>query len=99
MENNIWDYYNTPLGLKETAQYLMDKSLSPWRNDSGYDYDLQGYWKANRSFPSTTFHLPDTYKKPSHPTFSNESIYYTGQPWAIDWMSNPWVTLSNMGIF
>ena len=32
-------------------------------------------------------HLPDTYKKPNHPTFSNESIYsgvdgYVGGTWS-----------------
>lgn len=42
-----------------------------------HDYDLMGYWKEHGNVdlePDT--HLPDTYKKPNHPTFSNESNYH-----------------------
>jgi hypothetical protein len=40
------------------------------------DYDLRGYW-FNGGYQDRTGkgHMPDTYKKPNHPTFSNESIY------------------------
>jgi hypothetical protein len=42
-------------------------------------YDLQGAWKAIKKgeidFDPQTGHLPDTYKKPNHITFSNESRY------------------------
>jgi hypothetical protein len=44
------------------------------------DYDLRGYW-LNGGYQDTTGrgHMPDTYKKPNHPTFSDESIYHDGQ--------------------
>lgn len=44
------------------------------------DYDLRGYW-LNGGFKDTTGqgHMPDTYKKPNHPTFSDESIYHDGR--------------------
>jgi hypothetical protein len=44
------------------------------------DYDLRGYW-INGGYKDATGrgHMPDTYKKPNHPTFSNESIYHDGK--------------------
>jgi len=44
-----------------------------------FDYDLRGYW-LNGGHRDTTGrgHMPDKYKKPNHPTFSNESIYHDG---------------------
>ena len=42
-------------------------------------YDARGYWsqmKRQGIPPTVTGHLPDTYKIPGHPTFSDESIYY-----------------------
>ena len=78
-------------GLKTAApDTSFDTKLDPqdelkfqaWKNvnapkDSGADYDLRGAFKAGLS-PSQNGHWPDTYKKPNHPTFSNESIYATG---------------------
>lgn len=57
-----------------------EQSFQAWKrknapNDSGVDYDLRGAFKAGLSPSSTNGHWPDTYKKPNHPTFSNESIY------------------------
>ena len=64
-----------------------DTSLSPgeedefqsWKatnapNDSGEDYDFRGAFKAGLK-PGPDGHWNDTYKKPNHPTFSDESIY------------------------
>jgi hypothetical protein len=42
--------------------------------DSGEDYDLRGAFKAGLT-PGPNGHWPDTFKKPNHPTFSNESKY------------------------
>ena len=46
-------------------------------------YDLQGAWKDIKAgkikFDPQTGHLPDTYKKPNHITFSNESRYHDGK--------------------
>lgn len=40
-----------------------------------YNYDLKGWWLENKGASLTGGHLTDKFKKPNHPTFSNESIY------------------------
>ncbi len=70
--------YDTKLNSKEESQFQTWKSkYAP--NDSGFDYDLRGAFKANLTPDPETGHWPDTYKKPNHPTFSNESQYATGE--------------------
>jgi broad specificity phosphatase PhoE len=78
--------HNTPLEPDEQKEY--DKKFSP--RDS-YDYDMQGWFKANKDQPvhEGGEHYPDTYKKPNHPTFSDESQYhdnveYKGGHWGDD---------------
>lgn len=44
-------------------------------NDS-YDYDLRGWYKENGPQDLSDAHLTDKYKKPNHPTFSDQSIYH-----------------------
>ena len=52
--------------------------------DFGEDYDFRGYWKEkikdsnNKDESTSETHFPDTYKKPNHETFSNESKYAKG---------------------
>ena len=52
------------------------------------DYDMRGWWKEHGNEPpqGAEAHWPDTYKLPTHPTFSNESKYSTpeneGGTWA-----------------
>ena len=87
---SIWDAYNTPLNLSNELRFQIAKANSPFRNDSGYDYDYRGFYNkyGNLTPQATNGHLTDEYKKPNHPTFSIESNYYTGQPYAVDWNSN-----------
>ena len=47
--------------------------------DTGEDYDLRGAF-ADGTERDSIGHLPDTYKKPSHPTFSDESAYAVSGP-------------------
>jgi hypothetical protein len=49
-------------------------------HDSGMDYDLRGAFKAGLMPDPETGHWPDTYKKPNHPTFSDQSIYARERP-------------------
>ena len=42
--------------------------------DMGQDYDMRRAFKAGIQ-PGADKHWPDTFKKPNHPTFSDESIY------------------------
>lgn len=65
--------YNTPLSPQQEAAFLL------WVQQTGRtadlaDYDLRGAWKADAKTAGNG-HLPDTWKKPNHPTFSAESIY------------------------
>jgi anti-sigma regulatory factor (Ser/Thr protein kinase) len=68
------DKYETSLTPQEEKQFQTWKQkYAP--KDSGQDYDLRGAYKAGLKPDPTTGHWPDTYKKPNHPTFSNESKY------------------------
>jgi hypothetical protein len=57
-----------------------EKAFQAWKKkfahpqDDGEDYDLRGAWKAGLK-PGDDGHWPDTFKRPNHPTFSNESKY------------------------
>ncbi len=65
--------FNTTLSPNEEQSFKTWKSkFAP--QDSGQDYDLRGAFKAGIT-PAANGHWPDTYKKPNHPTFSNESQY------------------------
>lgn len=63
--------YNTSLAAKDEAGFQRWASQLSRLRDL-YDYDLRGAYKAG--FRGNG-HLPDTYKKPNHPTFSVESQY------------------------
>jgi hypothetical protein len=78
---------------QKQAQGQFDTVLSPaeeiefqkWKkkhapNDSGVDYDLRGAFKAGIQPDRDTGHWPDLYKKPNHPTFSDQSIYAKDRP-------------------
>jgi hypothetical protein len=65
--------YDTPLSPQQEKLYMAWKNtVAP--NDSGEDYDFRGAFKAGIRKPKGG-HWPDTFKKPNHPTFSNESKY------------------------
>ncbi len=68
--------YDTKLSpTQEQAFTAWKQHYAP--NDSGMDYDLRGAFKAGLTPDPQTGHWPDTFKKPNHPTFSNESQYST----------------------
>lgn len=70
--------YNTKLGPDEEKKFQTWKSrMAP--NDSGADYDLRGAYKGSAA-QAKNGHWPDTYKKPNHPTFSNQSRYAPDAP-------------------
>ena len=92
--------YNTILNPKDEIAFLMEKQRSPFKNDSGIDYDYRGFYQkyGNLTPQATNGHLTDEFKLPNHPTFSIESKYYNGQPNAIDWSKEPYKTLASIGI-
>ena len=67
------DAYNTKLSRDEEDEF------QEWTQENNNqrdleDYDLRGAWKAGNR--DTEVHGPDTWKKPNHPTFSDESVYH-----------------------
>lgn len=82
-----YDYssrYNTPLSAADEALF------QAWAEKAGkardvYDYDMRGFWKDGAEFAGDG-HGSDKYKKPNHPTFSDQSQYhdpdgYQGGTW------------------
>lgn len=66
--------FNTVLSPKN------EETFKAWKEkfapkDSGMDYDLRGAFKAGLKPDAKTGHWPDTFKKPNHPTFSDQSKY------------------------
>lgn len=54
------------------------KDLHPNPDAVGQDYDYRGYWKnedREAIFDDKKGHFTDKYKQPTHPTFSNQSMY------------------------
>jgi len=105
--------YNTGLTKQELAQYY-NWAAKKYGGESNilYEmgaYDLQGAWKDIRDgkidFDPVNGHLPDTYKKPNHPTFSIESKYHSKDTPGGKWeqVDNRWkyypsrYTLENFG--
>ncbi len=71
--------FDTPLNDQEETKFQEWKQkYAP--NDSGQDYDLRGAFKSGLTPDADTGHWPDTYKKPNHPTFSDQSIYAKDRP-------------------
>lgn len=71
--------FNTILSQSEEKGFQNWKSQNAPR-DSGEDYDLRGAYKSGLQRDSESGHMSDKYKKPNHPTFSDESIYAKEAP-------------------
>lgn len=77
--------YDTTLSNEEELKY--SQKFGP--NDST-DYDMRGWYKAHPDTDPNAegVHYPDTFKKPNHPTFSDQSQYSTddqkGGTWGND---------------
>ena len=72
-EEDYSDRYNTKLSPEDEERYQKWAKDNHRENDT-WDYDMRGAWKAG-VVQSENGHFPDTYKKPNHPTMSDESIY------------------------
>lgn len=89
------DNFNTPIPENRKVEY------SNWAKanvtDSGHDYDYAGAFLAgfDRS-KDPNGHLPDTFKKPNHPTFSVHSKYATG---AYKKYAGSWAKIDNTNIY
>jgi len=78
--------YNTPLSWDEELRFQKHKEVHSPR-DSGEDYDERGAWLAGQKSDQTKGeHGNDLWKKPNHPTQSDESLYAGYGP-AGKWLS------------
>lgn len=78
-QTGLTDEFNTELSPEDEKKFkdwVATKSKAEKRDVSQdlYDYDLRGAFKAGVT-PDGRGHLPDTFKKPNHPTMSDESIH------------------------
>jgi hypothetical protein len=70
--------YETKLAPEEEPKFQEWKAkVAP--KDSGQDYDWRGFWKAGSELDKKTGHGTDKFKKPNHPTFSDQSQYSTSE--------------------
>lgn len=103
--------YNTKLTPEQELAFTqwvdqISKQSNRNRIQDLNNYDLKGYFMNGGNQDYSGGHMPDTYKKPNHPTFSDQSIYhntpnpdggmYQGGSWGQDSFSpSPW-NLQNM---
>lgn len=86
---NFSNKYNTVLSKQDEDKFIKWATKNNKLNDVE-DYDIRGAWKAMQKgemSPDERGHLGDLFKKPNHPTFSDQSIYhgvdnYLGGSWA-----------------
>lgn len=75
---NYRDQYNTHLSPEDEAAYQAWAKKNGRENDVE-DYDMRGAWLEAKqkgvSLEDGRGHYPDMYKKPNHPTFSDQSKY------------------------
>jgi hypothetical protein len=80
--------YDTRLSPTEESAFQHWRATLPPNLQNMGDYDLRGAWKANAQ-QAANGHLPDTFKKPNHVTFSDGSIYADDHNPAGSWVQRP----------
>lgn len=83
--------FNTKLSADDESKF------SEWAKKSGkdpdsetIDYDLRGAWKKSAEIGGNG-HMTDEFKKPNHPTFSDQSKYHgTSAPWGGSYVGGKW---------
>lgn len=80
---DMTNQFNTSLTPEQLIAYRL--MYSP---QDSYDYDMMGAFKANVG-QAGNGHYPDTYKKPNHPTFSDQSQYSNPQQLGGSWEPLP----------
>lgn len=70
--------YTTQLNPADEARYQVWRAMLPQQLQYEGDYDLRGAYSDGLK-PSDNAHFNDKYKKPNHPTFSDQSMYSTPQ--------------------
>lgn len=90
--------------IGSAMQYANAPMMGAAMNRPPADYDLPSYYKWSRELNPPVpgeggMHLTDMWKLPSHPTFSDESMYATGPAAAQagHWMNGPRTEYVNNG--
>lgn len=68
--------YDSYIAEQDEPKYQewLAKQRAAGQNVSDKDYDMRGFWLSGQA-QAANGHYTDEFKKPSHPTFSNESKY------------------------
>ena len=77
VQTDPYDYsarYNTQLAPADEAKFQAWAAANNRTRDL-YDYDMRGFWQSGAQLDDRG-HGVDTFKKPNHPTFSNQSQYH-----------------------
>jgi hypothetical protein len=74
MEPDLTNAYNTQLTPSQESSFQSWQKDNPGLGNT-YDYDSRGFW-LNGASQSDNGHGADTWKKPNHPTFSDQSMYH-----------------------
>lgn len=88
IDTGMGSKYNTVLNPVEQVVFD-DWAARNNRAGDKYDYDIQGAFRdlmSGQMTESQNKHLGDKYKKPNHPTFSNQSIYSTPEMQGGNWI-------------
>lgn len=84
--NDMTGMFNTKLSPDQEADYE-----TKFKPGDSYDYDMRGWYKANPNADPNAegVHYPDTFKKPNHPTFSDQSQYHSDDTPGGHWDQQP----------
>ena len=82
------DPYTTELTPKEEALFSVWRKTLPTNLQNDTDYDLRGAFKDGLT-PDDRNHFNDKYKKPNHITFSDQSMYHSGDTPGGQWKDRP----------
>jgi hypothetical protein len=87
--------FNTPIPEDKAVDYA--KFLAQYAksgrdiSDATRDYDLQGYFMGGGKIPEDgQAHFVDTYKKPNHMTFSDQSMYHNTTKDGVTFLGGSW---------
>lgn len=83
--NSLSPSYDTPLTPAQENAFLRWQSQLPSNLQATQDYDLHGAY-LGAAAQAGNGHLPDTWKKPNHMTFSDESQYSTPEHQGGQWV-------------
>lgn len=72
--------YNSYIAEQDEPKYQewLRTQKAKGQSTDDKDYDMRGFWLSGKA-QAENGHFTDEFKKPSHPTFSNESKYSNGE--------------------